>query len=161
MLIAPRNRLPNRGWSTPKNGKKLSAKKRAKKSFTFKRPTKQGKCPKWDPKRPVKQGTLKIGTHPKRRAPKLVSKWAQSYTYVQHSALGGFQSERSKCMGTYPWKISKHLSDSFQKIQKGQNVPERVKTAVCMYGAPGQPSTRTSVIGTCNHDPVWDHMYPV
>jgi hypothetical protein len=34
--------------------------KRAKKSPDLKRRLKQGKCPKWDPKRPVKQGTLKI-----------------------------------------------------------------------------------------------------
>jgi hypothetical protein len=47
----------------------------------------------------------KMGNHLKCAAPKLVSKWAQSYTYVQHSALGGCQSERPKRMGRYPWNI--------------------------------------------------------
>jgi hypothetical protein len=81
---------------------KVGCKKRPKKSSTPKSGLKLANHPKRDPKRPVKQGTLKIGTHPKRRAPKLVSTWAQSYTYVQHSALGGCQSERPKRMGRYP-----------------------------------------------------------
>jgi hypothetical protein len=116
MLIAPRNRLPNRGWSTPKNGKKLSAKKRAKKSSIPKRGLKQGNRPKPEPKRPTKQGMHQIVKSQKWTAPKMIPKGHQSTVYFTRKWPRRLVKGGAHQTGNCAWNFSQPLWCSFRKI---------------------------------------------